>query len=676
VCQIDTPSDQSTSIGSELRNIENEFLKHDKALELVTDCSTATLCPFMSSPPLVFNYLSQNGGIFRKSLKVDVPLIFDEHPPALSTDVTALQAQAMELDASLDNLGIERPNDELCEPFFSNEFQAILEEKMSTLMNRIEQEQLDVVDATARIEIPVMDFSIPEPPWKAAEHTPIKRFRWLLVNHPSLFAMKPWLVDRRAEKQMGWNPFGRHIRRLNLNESLGVSDEELKDYMDEGKSTPGFTNGDCLAKRSALAFLRTDDDLDELDCPDAEEVMDEIHIAMPASAATGTLENMIKKRRLEMDESVLRHNPKKSKTSRLTAQQSGACAGSLFLDTKEADAGGKLLSRFVDLQMGKMNTTETSPFFGAPAKQITPALARPAKPSAAQIAPVEDQQGGPFRVPVKETIHEKLKRLRPTYPSMPALETRGRFVVSLGMDQKLGRRIAKLLPNVELLDRDFTVYNTYIWSPGSTERKEVASDLAFEADIIASPVTGILLTNWLKLRQKPMQGETPRLPQIRERVQRVSKLYERLIVLISEDNPDGEYVGELGPVHATAYNEFVSWTTTLDTSIVVYLVGGAFETLAQWTAALMCQFASSEAMEVHESLMLQETSWEVLLRRAGMNCYAAQVLVSALKAKFGDRGLLSFAQMSTNDRIAKFETVLGGKKLLARVSSVFAQSWV
>lgn len=121
---------------------------------------------------------------------------------------------------------------------------------------------------------------------------------------------------------------------------------------------------------------------------------------------------------------------------------------------------------------------------------------------------------------------------------------------------------------------------------------------------------------------------------------------------------------------------------------VVYVGGGA-ETLARWVAALVCDeynyHMKGEAAGVRDLLLPVETYWEVFLRRAGMNAFAAQVVLGKLKVPDGQvavggargevYGLPLFVMMPRERRIVLFEEVLGGRKVLDRVSEVMDEPW-
>ncbi len=92
------------------------------------------------------------------------------------------------------------------------------------------------------------------------------------------------------------------------------------------------------------------------------------------------------------------------------------------------------------------------------------------------------------------------------------------------------------------------------------------------------------------------------------------------------------------------------------------------------------------------TLLQEETSWEVFLRRAGLNAFAAQEILLALKPPTdgdvggnrkmvggdggdGEFGLVAFVRMGMEERIRRFEHLLGGRRVLGRVSGRLDVVW-
>jgi hypothetical protein len=112
-------------------------------------------------------------------------------------------------------------------------------------------------------------------------------------------------------------------------------------------------------------------------------------------------------------------------------------------------------------------------------------------------------------------------------------------------------------------------------------------------------------------------------------------------------------------------------------------IGGGEEMLAKWVVAFMVRYGSQGDSSV--PLLQDETLWELFLRRAGMNAYAAQAVIAELKAREGVDmsggsevglfGVTAFVEMGHEERLARFERILGGRRVLQRVGRVLDTSW-
>ena len=198
-----------------------------------------------------------------------------------------------------------------------------------------------------------------------------------------------------------------------------------------------------------------------------------------------------------------------------------------------------------------------------------------------------------------------------------------------------------------------------------------------------SPGTGLMFTNLQKLKQKPLPGQSSHFG-IRQQISLVAPRYERLIVFVSGGTAgtgDEPHIQHLDESDTSALTDLVGFATTLDCEVeVIYTAGGNTE-LARWTAAMIAQHAHG-----HSGFLTEETTWERFLRRAGMNTYSAQVLLEQLKptvmAPYSDSshtqsspqccafGLGAFVAMSAEERVYRFTDVLGGWRVLQRVSEM------
>ena len=135
---------------------------------------------------------------------------------------------------------------------------------------------------------------------------------------------------------------------------------------------------------------------------------------------------------------------------------------------------------------------------------------------------------------------------------------------------------------------------------------------------------------------------------------------------------------------STAFAEFTAFCSAFPDEVQTFFVAGSEEDLAKWIVAVMVKHSMNTDDEV--KLLQDETLWEVFLRRAGMNAFAAQAILATLKApdqkevdaagtQGTDFGLTLFAKMSVEERFAQFETVIGGRRLLETVSKTLDARW-
>ena len=268
-------------------------------------------------------------------------------------------------------------------------------------------------------------------------------------------------------------------------------------------------------------------------------------------------------------------------------------------------------------------------------------------------------------------------------PTTTAPKTPCQFVLSAFFlsNRTLSRQIQSLFPTAEFIERDF---NLHLDPPQRPQSKSnialpVISTLADDADIILSPSTGLICTTLQKIKQRSLPGQVARSA-VRERILAISPRYERLFVMVSEGLHAGDPVGtgHLDNSDCEALIEFIAFCSSLPDEVTVTFIAGAEKDLAKWIVAMMVKYGvSGQAVK----LIQDETLWEIFLRRAGMNAFAAQAILGKLKKleqhgrEDDEFGLTAFVEMSLEERLARFETLLGGRRVLGRVSRVLDARW-
>ena len=577
------------------------------------------------------------------------------------------------------------------ETFFNDTIRPFAEEAE----RKIQQEQLKLDGNMQRVDVPVLDFSMPESPWmEFARRKDMRpgRHKTNVISQQELLSMikhehfrneKPWPGVSKLERQLSWSPFPSQLAKV-VNEDRVQDDGTVANVLDELTIGEIIDSASLTWKPEGLLILDESEDDDELE--------DGIFLEDRQD-----MQSLLKKRRFEINDEM--QAPRKLTFQQTSAQepeglhQEGEkeplhlpCPGDAEGSWKPHDSGlmfggmfsaATALQNYMSLQgcVAKPSAVESDAVkkLAPPPKPLTHAMAsEPMK----QTAPLETQPFQSSLIPV---------------PNLPALTTPTSFIINSEVlnQRHLFRRLEQLSPSANFIERDFTVQ-----VPNSQSGNE--------ADIILSPSTGLIWTTLQKIKQRPLPGQISRHA-VKDRIQAVASRYERLIVLVSEGSVaaptpriSGLRVSTLDPgviaehsIHqlderdALAFADLAAFAASLEDEVVVSYIPGGQETLARWIVGLMARFA---APQERCQLLRDETLWERFLRAAGMNAYAAQVVLAELKEPEGgmvaderagrSSGLAAFVKMGREERIRRFEMVLGGRKILEEVGRVFDSRWV
>ncbi|KUJ16251.1 uncharacterized protein LY89DRAFT_617358 [Mollisia scopiformis] len=548
---------------------------------------------------------------------------------------------------------------------------------------RAEQEKLVAADVNARVDVPIMDFSKPDPPWKDFEGIPNQA---TLMSRQMSFIRD--VIGQRLPKllhaghkdiNLKWSPFPASLAKIAVEEHFPDDDNNLQTFWKDMESGEIIDSSSLTWKPEGLRILKDDEDDEEIEC---------------GTFRTDTprdLSSLVKKRKLELQEEneareeigrkkvapaaqdlpITRQLAKdmgNSKDGRHEKSRSGGGAelGSLFGDAFSAE---NCLDNFLEVRGSKKAKLTDSSYFGT-------------KPDKAQSAPAPQRTITPQLNTTPLALRNSPVAKAPPLPapSLPEVPPSTSIVVSstLLKHRSLIKYLERLLPALNIIERDFIAHNTTAWLPGSVTLSPVKSPLDSEADLIVSPSTGIVITTLQKIKQKPLPGQKSK-PAIRDRLEKVSGRYEKLIVLITEGRIDETTLG-LDESDCLAYSEFAGFAAGFETSITVLFVAGGEETLTKWLASTIVQ----HCVAGESSLLADETHWELFLRRAGLNAYAAQAILAELKApdgvdpasplKAGQFGLIAFIEMGRGQRIERFAP-LCGRVLVERVSALIEGNW-
>ena len=562
----------------------------------------------------------------------------------------------------------------------------------------IEQEQLQEEDTTLRVLVPVMDFSLPIAPWKANFRASIfddegKWYTMLLAEMKALhFSKHVWPMSGKAERELRWAPFPLALGRVESQERI-FDDGSTTNYWEKPERIDVTT---LTWKPEGLRLL---DDL-----ADSDDELEEGWFPEETN-----FEFLVKKRKLELDElqcipsgsdegnNMLKKTPSSKRHTAAVLLNENLYGTTKVDEVTKIDTDKRpfidafstlgALDEFLSIRKGLVHKTKllkAEHYF--PTSSSTPPLNPPEQTSENDIpAPVSKRQN-----------------LASPDISSPTNPTPFVIAATLLSIRPLFRRIEHLFPSAVFIERDFSLHlpspqrphskyssNPLPHSPSpkhTTAPLLTNTTIADEADLLLSPSTALIHTTLQKIKQRSLPGHVSHSA-IRERVLRTSPRYERLLILVSENRHDG--ASQLDNGDSTALIEFTAFCSNVTGSEVhVTFLAGGEEDLAKWIVAMMIKYAVAEHEDV--KLIQNETLWEIWLRRAGMNAFAAQAVLGRLKAGGscvgaddwekgdgfeGEWGLKAFVKMSALERNQRFEVLLGGRRVLKRVGEVVDGRW-
>ncbi|KAA6406764.1 MAG: hypothetical protein FRX48_09487 [Lasallia pustulata] len=622
-------------------------------------------------------------------LKVEGPLTppLSEQPPPWKTKGVYYREAVMDIIPDMPP-PIEKPVD-----VSSEDIGAFIAKTIAPIAAKVdrglEQEQLQQADTTRRVTVPIMDFSLPVPPWKAFSADGdgnVRKLRTLLMKTKAdHFKNHLWPANGKANREMRWAPFPKELGRIATEEDI-PSNGVLADLLVQPECVDIST---LVWKPDGLRIL------DEIYGSDEEEL--ERGLFLEAT----DMESLVRKRKLDlqsMDDAVPGVIVRDFGNDK--ARESTGGGQEIKVAHKESLRGinhryerghtypallGSTISTLGSLEsfMGtrsgevKKPNLISSSYFLAATPQYSALAQLPGKTS-----PIEIPRNAPALAPTGLSLAS---------PDIAVPEGHCFFVISssFSSNKKLFRRLRQLFPSAEFIERDFTLYSTSSTSHSGAKvpvARGPNGTMADEADMTLSPGTGLICTTLQKIKQRALPNQTL-WSSVRERVVRTSSRYEKLLVIVSEGRLEGDItdVGALDSQDCEALAGFVCLCSQLECEAPVTYVGGGEEHLAKWIVGVMASHAPTSPKL---KLLQDQTLWEIFLRRAGMNAYGAQVVLAELKCPVNgvktvpgspdpgiEFGLTAFVKMSLEERLRRFETIFGGRRLLLRVSKALDARW-
>ena len=539
-------------------------------------------------------------------------------------------------------------------------------------MYQAEHEQLSEADSTMRVEVPSIGPAIPPPPWcdympnqfvvRHDHHNPGHQDEFLsLVRSTLLSDERQWHENIDHELQT-CESFPSQLLE-------NVKDEEFVDGFLEL-----YLAGLCFEETEIMVWKPEGLRVLDMSESDDEEIGElELGMAQSSEYAVEDMKTLLMRRQQDIQDAsgpYITRDTVSAVTSGLENQDLQRTTGPNHnhqrLDSKNAFMLGSTfsattsLSRFMQAHTGASSQVKSLPVRHETVTPSSTALLDTGEPPTAPNVLLDTK---PLPIPKR---------------SNEAIGSQRQFVVSLTLlaHRTLFRQIEHQYPTAEWIERDF--------HPSAP-----ASDTA-EADLILSPSRGLLFSTLQQIKQKPLPGQVDHAG-IRGRIASLVNRYEGIIVLVSEGRSisptnaaDKEMTDALDERDCAAINSLIAFATQLDASVQVFYVPGGEATLATWTVSCMKRWGIDNA---DVRLTPDETYWELFLRGTGMNAFAAQTVLAMLKNQSRDAkgsrepagsnmfGLPAFIRMSYEERKLRFLEILGGEKLLKRVSMFIDRKW-
>ncbi|KAI1006947.1 hypothetical protein K3495_g1274 [Podosphaera aphanis] len=622
--------------------------------------------PFVSVDDLQRPVLVQSPRLKLKSLKVDEALTPEQ--PALK------YPESVRFEDLADEFNLGSNSNRKSPIFESKIFEETFLPAYEEATQRAEQEVLMEADITCRVDVPIMDFSKAPAPWEVNgnfTNDPAELLSLQKQNIEITFGKNDfsWPGSTNLDHKLRWNPFPRDFS-VNITEDPDLDDSTWELFLPSKTGVGIMDSSGSVWKPEGLRITKEEEN--EL----------EINVGLDQAGRFLDLSSPIKMNKNEMD-ILFQKGGKVGVNSETLVEQTRSTFPRLIKESEKKTrkrpgefellsgtsfSAGNAVDSFLELR-------------GAKKKKIDDGLNFPSSHSI--ISETQNLQTRVSKLP-DEAIQAQLnsgsfeEQAAPP-GSLICKDQRINLIVSLEMmsNRRLIKNIEDTFPCMNLVERDFSSHNKTAWLRGSVARSPVISALSSEADFIISPTTGVIITNLQKIKQKPLPGQKSQSA-IRSRLVSVSARYEKLIVLVNEGGFEERTAG-LDASDSLAFSEFYGFAVALDTTIMIYYVGGGKVTLAQWLATTISCFHIEGP-----DLLREETHWEIFLRRAGLNSFAAQAIISDLKIPIvSDRnnpipnrslGLARFVEMNADQRMERFGRVVG-TRVMERVSALIDSRW-
>ncbi|KAL3418475.1 hypothetical protein PVAG01_10191 [Phlyctema vagabunda] len=661
-------SDPPSLVGMELQSIEETLFEQDLGFHVETGHSPDPIDLFGFS-----DHVKASKSIKFKDIKLEETLT----PPQ------AASPKNVHFSPLIEAIPPFSPPSSAAGPKEDNYFKDAFGDADERIMRIVEQEKLPPEESfKARVVEPIIDLTLPAPPWKQIEKyrqsTKVETMQKDMIRLAIGDSMPVLKGMRALNHKLSWSPFSKWKPQISLDGPISVDDRRWEKYVYGQDDEKIFDSSEFTWKPPGLKILRDDDEDSEIDfgffenpetihTPAVNQTMDAADQSINlTNTIIGHAEALVKPAvtLATAARDFMKNNPSKPRSSE------GAKKSKLSFNAPTSLIGGDFsaeneMDNFLALRGSKRQKLSDSSYFASAKASTQTQPATIAPQSSTQVA--EGVRIGTPAINLPSPILNP-----PAYPVSIIVAS------TLLKQRSLIRQIESLFPSLSLTERDFSRHNTAIWEPGRVSRSPIISPLASEADLAISASTGIILTTLAKVRQKPLPGQKGRSA-LRERVEVVNMRYEKLTVLVSEG---ADRAQELADADTMALSEFIAFASALPGSARVHYVAGGEVEIGKWLTYHIIQHAPASERGAKEITLLEdETHWELFLRRAGLNAFAAQLILGQLKGPEGEApnpelsGLLAFVKMGNQARIEMFAGLCGGAKVLSRVGRLIDARW-
>ena len=505
------------------------------------------------------------------------------------------------------------------------------------------------LEATIRIRIPDLEAVAPVLPWPSNDTGRDD----LLGSIVRELAVDPEADQEQSpDQQVGWVPFPLHWAEIDIEETIGAG-AKLQNFVCSPQEI--VQSSQLLWKPAGLSIL--DDD----DGSEGDELLEDARLV-----AESQEQPQVPRKRL-LDTRPLEY-PRK--LPRVPFNQSSN------VSTKAFSASGSL-STF----MGSRDRLS---------EQLKQAVSYRFPPRKQEVDSTPNEVAGSLRQ-VPATPNVELDNF--SHPTVPeGINTdRPRTIILnttlLSSQRSLVRHVEKVFgQNLTIVYRDLA-------------EDCGQGQISTAPDILLSPTKTLVYTSLQASVQRPLPGQGLGLSPVHEKILRLAEIFDEVYVLVSQPFPKSHVEANT----CTAISAFAAFAAFLGTTsevrpIFVDLAYQAPDTLQSrgrempgtrgmaptevnltraWTVSLVAKHAFPSSPDV--PLMQDETLWERFLQTAGLNAFAAQVVLGVLKRSSDDGagkswGLPAFLHMSERERNTTFGPVLG-TKAVARVGANLDTSW-